>query len=1849
MKIPDQILNILGKKSNEYHLKSFSDRVIPSSIFIHALQDPANDKNIIFFYGDGGNGKSLLLTYLKHYFCKYITNPELWNQIKDLEPKEMRDILMAMHEAESAKNKFAFERIFSEEQPYREVPNALVDFGQNNTTELEPQDPFSATCYMRKHLAGKKLKFLLFDYAYVLYLTRTDQLTENKMKEVISIGAEEILEVFKASFDIVPGFNLVMKFFQRIIADKLFMYYREKGIDKEFLEQLQNVSSNSELMACFPFLLALDLTISMEAADAPERVVLFFDTYEAFWSTRRDLSDFDYFRKDHWFRAMLNALQTCNRILTVVAGREKPRWHEAAEDPIAEDQVLRHQVGLIAIKDAQEVLDKKGVLDMGVKDAIIRYTEVEKGEVHPLYLGICADTVMDKMKKGQAVSPDEFKELVSADRLGERVLTRFLSNVDKTLLPSIVALSICRSFNFDMYHELAQSNLKLYDDLPTFELITEFSFVKKISEHTFQIHQLARTLITGREDFNKTVTIARETMEQYFRGKSEAGDYAAKAEEIYFANRLDAQRGTQEWLKTFRIALGKSDWDLCRVLCELFDELILSSELELIETLYVKGKYYSKISLLAQAEANYLQALRLINLESENAAPTMQLSLLKCDLLNSLNELLSFLSEFGKAEGYYNEALATYSELDQQFGARSEVASRKGELLVGYGYIKFRLSQHTEAQSILCDAIALCDQAILLDRENVNGYRYKSTALRRLSEINKDQDRVEEVEENLLQALECINKGLKIAPQNIGMIRNKGQALSGYGDYFSIVGRSREAKKSYFAAIDCFNEALAMTPKNEVLLFCKGDALKALSENSADENTRNETENYLQKAMYCYSEALKIAPWDAWVHCAQATALKCLGRHKANCKKTEESNELFRAALQSLDNALKISPYEAWMYSIKGECYNQLGDYAQDDTQDIQQNAEPYLRAIECYQQALQIVPASSNSLWNKGLTLAKIGGLYAETLPHDALEQYHLALDCMNRAIELQPDDKRVYISKGTALLDLIKVQTGLLSSETVLQTYEQTLTCFEAVLRMQQDNIDALDYKGYVLIEKGQFLVSISRSEEAKEVYTSAFEVLCLAARKNPANDAVRNNIIWLLHAAKRAETKDIALEKRIERFKAAHDLETERTYRVPADFGLKAGQGEDIKQFLSEICAPVEQEVSEVRVASLLFYREYKLYQHVDKSFMPPVICYYLYKPGDPRLMDWSNTQIYQLNDEGALALTTENLIDYVKFFLYFSRTQADSFIIVEKPQDLVWRPDIEQNEKNDVERHLIPVTYLGIGADGLHLLRFTVIFKNALFRTDIHIALKAMTAMNPESQENEEFACGRFVMTNEELLFTEQNLLFQPLPDIDEARRTATLQARSQVHSHNLEEEKGYRQPVDFGMEAVTGKNAERFLREIYAPDSPDASEVQAATLSFYPEYKLYQYTNKSSESPSVYYYLYKPGNPRLMNWSNEPIYHLNGMGALVLMPETLIEYAKFFFYFVRGLMGQFTIVETPADLVWLPGTKKAERAGVESQLMPVTDIGIDENQFYTLRSTVIFKNALFRTDIKIASQMLMAENPRTLEEEEFACGQMILTNEELLCEEQTLPLQPPPGSYKERKMAADHARSMVAFNNVEGEQQHRKVLDFGLESVSDAEAEEFLESIYADSIELSEVLAAELPFYQGYKLYRYTDKTTEPASVYYYLYFPGSSSILLDWTLQPLLALNAGMLELTPETVSDYVRFYNYFVRGQRGQFIIVEDVEDIVWSSEVTEEEKAEAAQHILPITYLEYKDKCYWLRCAGVIGDIIISEDLQVAKSSVSIVTPMNPIPTKIIAGMVMSSNEKILLKDIKIAQPLS
>jgi hypothetical protein len=542
----------------------FTDRHRLIRLFVEYLNNEQSLEKILCFYGDGGNGKSSLLKFLREKCCKRFREDN-WQQLKAKPDAKLAEYI----EKRAASWEFT------------PVPAMIHDFGQKPIGDNQPQDSFYGLLMLRRNLANaakeaakaKKLdytlRFPLYDFACFYYLHSKGK-SEEEMKRLFP---SEIADVIAAVTDVIlPGAGSISKGILTV-RDRYSGSERQVQLFRERLKltpaqanEIRTFDPDSELINELPRFFAADLKAAMSQPKAPERVVLFFDTHEAFWGQQRNLGEYLFFERDEWLRYLLLKVRQVPGIVTVVAGREEPRWANAPKNRyrIARESLEIKQVEYFSEDDAKDYLKKSGIRDDLLIETVITYSSVNQGSLHPLFVAMCVDLI--KQANPPLISSDLPIAVVAEEKPKE--LRRLILKYAGCQIERIVyALSACRAFNRDLYFHLS-NGLQFQSTDADFQIITEFSFVwetKERGQGWYRIHDLIRRF--DNEGSNETTRLAHKFLRSYYQ------QLGGVAEEIYHLACLDWEQGLEKFTEVFDAAEKQGDLELCRTLQEIRAEL----------------------------------------------------------------------------------------------------------------------------------------------------------------------------------------------------------------------------------------------------------------------------------------------------------------------------------------------------------------------------------------------------------------------------------------------------------------------------------------------------------------------------------------------------------------------------------------------------------------------------------------------------------------------------------------------------------------------------------------------------------------------------------------------------------------------------------------------------------------------------------------------------------------------------------------------------------------------------------------------------------------------------------------------------------------------------------------------------------------------------------------------------------------------------------------------------------------------------------------------------------------------------------------------------------------------------
>jgi hypothetical protein len=276
-------------------LELFFDRFEVIVRFVALINDDPPPRRVLYLHGLGGNGKSLLLRYLAARCCVRLP-PGEWDRVRRLPDAELPAALAGVAKA-------------------ARVPVARIDFGARPVGENRPQECFSALFMLKQQLAGYRIATPRFDFAAVTYLHKLGFDLDRRLPELFPRG--ELAIALDLADALLPlqlmqvGQDLFGALDRRL--DDVFSRRRgQRRLPKADAEEILSLAPEPDLIEQMPRLFAADLREALGEKARHPRVVLLFDTHEAFFGEAiadpQALLHADLLMRDEWLRSLLGHL-----------------------------------------------------------------------------------------------------------------------------------------------------------------------------------------------------------------------------------------------------------------------------------------------------------------------------------------------------------------------------------------------------------------------------------------------------------------------------------------------------------------------------------------------------------------------------------------------------------------------------------------------------------------------------------------------------------------------------------------------------------------------------------------------------------------------------------------------------------------------------------------------------------------------------------------------------------------------------------------------------------------------------------------------------------------------------------------------------------------------------------------------------------------------------------------------------------------------------------------------------------------------------------------------------------------------------------------------------------------------------------------------------------------------------------------------------------------------------------------------------------------------------------------------------------------------------------------------------
>jgi hypothetical protein len=177
-------------------------------------------------------------------------------------------------------------------------------------------------------------------------------------------------------------------------------------------------------------------------------------------------------------------------------------------------------------------------------------------------------------------------------------------------------------------------------------------------------------------------------------------------------------------------------------------------------------------------------------------------------------------------------------------------------------------------------------------------------------------------------------------------------------------------------------------------------------------------------------------------------------------------------------------------------------------------------------------------------------------------------------------------------------------------------------------------------------------------------------------------------------------------------------------------------------------------------------------------------------------------------------------------------------------------------------------------------------------------------------------------------------------------------------------------IDDKWNSVTGEELAGFLEEINPIDgkykvSPETTEVAWRQLPFYDNVALIRVRDPSWPNKKLnIYYLTEVGTLYRLAGTSPPIHEVNAKAKIKLNEENVLDYLRFFCFFVRGEEGPFLIAESMEDPSLPKDVDPQTKAVIEGTIRPATYEGKNEQGFFLCDAVVYYSNALFIANFAI---------------------------------------------------------------------------------------------------------------------------------------------------------------------------------------------------------------------------------------------------------------------------------------------
>ena len=178
------------------------------------------------------------------------------------------------------------------------------------------------------------------------------------------------------------------------------------------------------------------------------------------------------------------------------------------------------------------------------------------------------------------------------------------------------------------------------------------------------------------------------------------------------------------------------------------------------------------------------------------------------------------------------------------------------------------------------------------------------------------------------------------------------------------------------------------------------------------------------------------------------------------------------------------------------------------------------------------------------------------------------------------------------------------------------------------------------------------------------------------------------------------------------------------------------EDVPRLLADINQEMEDggfDPSETTIQrhELPFYADLELMLVTDESADPVLEKKVLYSEDKVYILNWTNQPIYTANEEAPIMVNEDLAPLYSKFFFDHVRGRHGRFMIVEDADEIDWSEEPPEEGKKSINDMITPVEVYETSDEGKISMSSYMIFKDSLFKANIHLEKDGMVSLSDEA--------------------------------------------------------------------------------------------------------------------------------------------------------------------------------------------------------------------------------------------------------------------------------------------------------------------------------------------------------------------------------------------------------------------------------------------------------------------------------------------------------------------------------------